>query len=225
MGTSSKPPGDEIAELHKYTAGARFYPRPASRSSLPRRLAGIRRLWLATLSLIKRSTNPERTAAPQTPAVPRRVLSPGTRQGCADLDAGPSRRSASSAASQSAASRSWPWTSPSRSLPASHVCAASPCRVPVASCSLPPRTHCTSCADASKASRQQPVWRWPISTSRSSPRQPSGSLIITAPISLRMKRTSPDLIRILQEADVRMSRLGRAQTGPPHLAFATHLRK
>jgi hypothetical protein len=46
--------------------------------------------------------------------IPAVVLSPGTRQGCR-LDAGPSRRSASSAASQSAASRSWPWTSPSRS--------------------------------------------------------------------------------------------------------------
>jgi hypothetical protein len=36
-------------------------------------------------------------------------------------------------ASQNTASRSWPWISPSRSPAASHVCAASPCRVPVAS--------------------------------------------------------------------------------------------
>jgi hypothetical protein len=46
--------------------------------------------------------------------------------------------------------KSWPWTLPSRSPPASHVCAASPCGVPVASCCSPPRTHCTSCADAHK---------------------------------------------------------------------------
>ena len=107
-----------------------------------------------------------------------RIVSPSARRNIVGWSpaCGPSRRSASSAASQSAASRSWRWTSPSRSPPAFRVCAASPCRVPVASCCSPPRTHCTSCADASKASRQQHVVsRWPTSLQVIAGRPPSGS--------------------------------------------------
>src|SRR5271166_5166897 len=65
----------------------------------------------------------------------------GSSPGC-----GRSRPSASSAASPSAASRSWLSTSPSRSPPARPACAASSCPSPDASCSTPPRTPCTSSA-------------------------------------------------------------------------------
>ena len=94
-----------------------------------------------------------------SPNAPRSTA--GSSPGC-----GPSRPSASSAASPSAASRSWRWTWPSRWLPACPACAGSRCRVPAASCCSPPRMHCTSYAGASKASPAPPVWRSPISISR-----------------------------------------------------------
>jgi len=71
-------------------------------------------------------------------------------------------------------------------------------------------------ADASKASRQLPVLRWPISTSRSSPRPPSGSIWMpTSPVA----RLQPRLL--ILDPFVRLHRIDENASGEvaPLLAY------
>ena len=85
-----------------------------------------------------------------SPSAPRNTdgWSPGS---------GPIRPSASLAASPNAASRSSPSISPWPSHRARRACAGSPCHAPAVCCCSLPRTPCTSCAGAWKASAPQRV--------------------------------------------------------------------